>query len=200
MSHANPFRPDFQLACEIVDAVADEASTAPPRPIDDATVRVLVAASLHEAGAGDGEQLEVSVTFADPESMRQINLEHREIDSATDVLSFPIDGLDVHLAPGEPRMVGDLVVCVPYVVEQLEAGITMLPHGPGQEHGDATLEAALERCIVHGTLHLAGFDHERSEQDALEMFALEQLVLDRVRGAASTGSTGPAGPTDTGMH
>ena len=61
----------------------------------------------------------------------------------------------------------------------------MVTHGPGQEHGDGTLEAAIERCVVHGVLHLVGFDHERGETAAHEMFELEQQVLDRVRGAAT---------------
>ena len=71
---------------------------------------------------------------------------------------------------------GDLLVCPAYVARQVADGTTM--------QGDDSVLAAVERCIVHGVLHLAGFDHERSETDATEMFALEQLVLDRVRGVA----------------
>jgi rRNA maturation RNase YbeY len=74
-------------------------------------------------------------------------------------------------------VLGDLLVCPAYVERQVGEGLTM--------QGDPTLRAAIERCVVHGTLHLCGFDHERSEADEAEMFALEQLVLDRVRGASA---------------
>ena len=169
--------PDFSIACHVEWELDVDAS----RDLAELHVQRLVAASLHEAGAGDGEQLEVSVTFVDELRIRELNAEHRDIARPTDVLAFPIDGLLEPIGPGEPRVVGDIVVCPSYVARQLADGSTMVPHGPGQEEGDATLDAALERCIVHGALHIAGFDHERSETDAQEMFALEQLVLDRVR-------------------
>jgi probable rRNA maturation factor len=143
--------------------------------IDEQRVRVLVAASLFEAGAGGGEQLEVGVTFCSPERIAGLNAEHRGVQGPTDVLSFPIDGLLEELPPGMPRAVGDVVVCPEYVRGQLAEGTTM--------QDDATLGAAVERCVVHGVLHLCGFDHERSEVHAAEMLGLEQLVLDRVRGA-----------------
>ena len=173
--------PDFAIACH----VEWELESADTRPLTDRAAARLVAASLHEAGAGDGEQLEVSVTFVEPGAMRKLNAEHRDVNRPTDVLAFPIDGLVEPIGSGEPRVVGDIVVCPAYVMLQLQSGTTMVPHGPGQEAGDATLVAALERCIVHGTLHLAGFDHERGEVHAEEMVALEQLVLDRVRGAGA---------------
>ncbi|MCW2949069.1 MAG: metalloprotease YbeY protein [Thermoleophilia bacterium] len=166
---------DFQLACEVA---WDRGVTA---ILAERHVQTLVAAALYEAGAEDGDSIELGVTFCDLDRSRELNLEHREIDAPTDVLSFPIDGLGDELPEGMPRELGDVVICPVYVKQQVADGATMLPHGPGQERGDATLYEALERCIVHGTLHLAGFDHERSDQDANEMFELEQLVLDRVR-------------------
>lgn len=153
--------------------------------LSDTHVQTLVAVALFEAGANPGEEIETSVAFSTPEEIQALNKEHREIDSATDVLSFPIDGLvEPVMPPGAPRQLGDIVICPSYVQEQLESGETMLPHGPGQEQGDSTLEAALERCIVHGVLHLCGFDHELGDKAAEEMFALEQHVLDRVRSKA----------------
>jgi probable rRNA maturation factor len=172
---------DFQLACEVA---WDRGVTA---VLAERHVQTLVAASLYESGAEDGEHIELGVTFCDLDRIAELNLEHRAMGAPTDVLSFPIDGLTDELPEGMPRELGDVVICPAYVKQQLADGVTMSPHGPGQEQGDATLQAALERCIVHGALHLAGFDHERGEQDATEMFALEQLVLDRVRAAAAAG-------------
>lgn len=182
--------PEFSLACDVVwdDDALDGMTDASVPLLSELHVRRLVAAALYEAGAEAG-QLEFGVTFCAPERMRALNAEHRDVDAPTDVLAFPIDGLLEPVGPGEPRMVGDVLVCPAYVAAQVADGATMKPHGPGQEDGDATLDAALERCIVHGALHVAGFDHERSELDANEMFALEQLVLDRVRAAA--GRSGP---------
>jgi len=154
-------------------------------PLDERVVRTLVAVALHEAGAGDGEEIETSVTFCDAARIAELNAEHREIEGPTDVLSFPIDGLTDDVFPGMPRALGDIVICPAYVKRQVADGASMRPHGPGQEEGDATLAAALERCVVHGVLHLCGFDHELSDKAATEMFALEQLVLDRVRGRAT---------------
>ncbi|MCW2923545.1 MAG: hypothetical protein JWM98_949 [Thermoleophilia bacterium] len=161
--------PSFHLACEI-----DWSDLTPL--LDDRRVQTLVAVSLHEAGAVAGEEIEVGVTFCDRARIAELNEEHRDVDGPTDVLSFPIDGLVEPVPPGMPRSMGDVVVCPSYVQGQLEAGTTMAD--------DPGLAAALERCVVHGVLHLAGFDHELGADAAREMFALEQLVLDRVRAAA----------------
>lgn len=162
-------RPDFRLGCDVAFDVAVDG-------LDERAVQVLVAASLFEAGAESGDVIEVSVAFVHEARIAEANVEHRQVDGPTDVLSFPIDDLFEQLGEGEPRVLGDLLVCPAYVARQVADGTTM--------QGDDSVLAAVERCIVHGVLHLAGFDHERSETDATEMFALEQLVLDRVRGVA----------------
>jgi probable rRNA maturation factor len=173
----------FDLSCDVEwDPEAIRACGGEIPPFPDRHVQTLVAVAIYEAGAEQGERIEASVSFVTPERIAELNVEHREVDRPTDVLSFPMDGLveDV-FPPGSPRQLGDVVICPAYVVGQLERGETMKPHGPGQEEGDATLDAALERCIVHGVLHLAGFDHELGDVAAREMFALEQLVLDTAR-------------------
>ena len=157
---------ELELACEIL------AEPALPEEL----VRVLVAATLLSAGVVDGI-VELGVHFVGPPRMRELNSEHREVDAATDVLSFPIDGLDP-LAEGLPRQLGDVVVCGPYVAEQSLQGAT-LAHSEGRD--DESLDIALSRCVVHGVLHLCGFDHELGEAAALEMFELEQQILDAVR-------------------
>ncbi len=163
-------RPDFKMVCDV-------AFDVPVDGLDERRVQVLVAASMFEAGAEPGDMIEVSVAFVDEQRIAEANAEHREVEGPTDVLSFPIDDLHTQLGAGEPRVLGDLLVCPEYVTQQVADGHTM--------QADPDLTSALERCIVHGTLHLCGFDHERSDQDAEEMFALEQLVLDRVRGAGA---------------
>jgi probable rRNA maturation factor len=169
--------PTFSIGCEVSWDDDARMVVASGGPIDDLHVRRLVAAALYEAGAEAGDAIEVSVGMCGEQRIADANAEHRGIEGATDVLAFPIDGLHEPLGGGEPRVLGDLLVCPAYVARQVEQGLTM--------QGESTVEAAIERCIVHGALHLCGFDHERSDQDAEEMLALEQLVLDRVRGAGA---------------
>jgi probable rRNA maturation factor len=84
---------------------------------------------------GEGvDEGELGLAFVGPEEMRELKREHLGIDEATDVLSFPIDGRE-QLPHGVPRALGDAVLC-PQVV--------------GEEW---------RRPLVHGLLHLLGYDH-----------------------------------------
>jgi probable rRNA maturation factor len=91
---------------------------------------------------------ELGIAFVAPEEIRWLKSEHLGIDEATDVLSFPIDGLD-ELPDGIPRALGDVLIC-PQVVE-----------------------AEWRWPLVHGILHLLGFDHgeamEQREREILEV-------------------------------
>jgi len=92
----------------------------------------------------------MAVTFVEEDEMRRLNAEQRGRDEATDVLSFPVDGAGP--APG-PRELGDVVVC--------------------EARSDDTVEA-----VVHGVLHLCGYDHETDDG---EMLALQDRVMDELR-------------------
>lgn len=141
--------------------------------LDRAETEMLVACALQAAGIGEGV-VEVGVQWVAPDRIRELNRDHRDVDSATDVLSFPIDGVE-ELPPGIPRQLGDVVVCAEYVAGQVADGSTMVGDDAGRG-GDEGLVAALRRCVVHGTLHLLGEDHGE-EAAAARMFALEEDVL-----------------------
>ena len=97
------------------------------------------AAAVRSALAAEGVQSgEVGVAFVDERRIAELNAEHRGKPSATDVLSFPIDGRAL-LPEGVPRQLGDLVVC------------------PAVASAEGTPIATL---LVHGVLHLVGYDHE----------------------------------------
>ena len=97
------------------------------------------AAAVRSALAAEGVQSgEVGVAFVDERRIAELNAEHRGKPSATDVLSFPIDGRAL-LPEGVPRQRGDLVVC------------------PAVASAEGTPIATL---LVHGVLHLVGYDHE----------------------------------------
>ena len=97
------------------------------------------AAAVRSALAAEGvESGEVGVAFVDERRIAELNAQHRGKPSATDVLSFPIDGR-APLPDGVPRQLGDLVVC------------------PAVASAEGTPIATL---LVHGVLHLVGYDHE----------------------------------------
>lgn len=110
------------------------------------------------AAEGVGE-CEVGVVLVDEHEMRDINREHRGRDEPTDVLAFPIDEEDE--LDGVTRMLGDVVVCVPVLLAQAaEAEV-----GAGEELAD---------LLVHGTLHLLGYDHETDDG---EMLARQDAIV-----------------------
>ncbi|MFC4487820.1 rRNA maturation RNase YbeY [Tepidiphilus baoligensis] len=105
-------------------------------------------------------EAQVAVRFVDTEEGRELNRRFRGKDYATNVLSFVYD------VPEEAGLMGDLVLCAP-VVEREAA-----------EQGKP-LAAHYAHLIVHGMLHLQGYDHEDDSQ-AAEMEALERDVLGRL--------------------
>ena len=99
---------------------------------------------------------ETNVCFVDVDTMRELNATHMGGEGATDVLSFPIDTEDLDVsaaAPGDLRMVGDIVVC-PEVAAAQAAG----------HAGSFEDEVAL--LLVHGSLHLLGHDHALDDERA----------------------------------
>jgi probable rRNA maturation factor len=96
----------------------------------------------------------LGIAFVGEGEMRSLNAEHRSLDEVTDVLAFPIDGLD-ELPAGLERQLGDVVICHAQALRQAaEAGVDPL--------------AEVRTLVLHGLLHLLGYDHEA---DAGEMLA-----------------------------
>jgi len=100
----------------------------------------------------------VSITFTDNESIRELNREYRDIDRATDVLSFPMDD------EGDDVVLGDIVISLERAKEQ------------AIEYGHS-LEREISFLCVHSTLHLLGYDHETGEEDEKEMFMKQEEIL-----------------------
>ncbi|MCX8086331.1 MAG: rRNA maturation RNase YbeY [Rhodocyclaceae bacterium] len=107
--------------------------------------------------AAQEKPLSATVRFVDLAEGRQLNRDFRGKDYATNVLSFVYE---------EDPVVGDLVVCLP--VARREAA----------EQGKP-LKAHLAHLIVHGMLHLQGYDHETGDEDAARMEAREREILAR---------------------
>jgi probable rRNA maturation factor len=108
---------------------------------------------------------ELGVRVVGPAESRRLNARYRGRDKPTNVLSFPPPAMPAH-TPGGARALGDLVIC------------------PGVLRGEAraqakTLEAHWAHLVVHGTLHLIGYDHQRAA-DARRMERREIAVLRRL--------------------
>ncbi len=116
-------------------------------------------------------RLHTSLLFTSDEEVHALNKQWRERDKPTNVLSFPMLTRDELLSleaadagSGPPEMLGDLALA--YETCEREAA----EKGISAEHHTAHL-------IVHGLLHLAGYDHETSDEDADKMEALETQIL-----------------------
>ncbi len=134
-----------------------QSSSGDPCPDED-DIRRWIAAAL----AGRREQAEVSVCLVDEDEMAGLNSRYRGKSGSTNVLSFPAE-----LPPGvEHPLLGDIVIC-PAVVNR-EAG---------EQH--KTPEQHWSHMLVHGSLHLLGYDHvdpvEAEDMEALETAILAEL-------------------------
>ena len=115
-------------------------------------LRCAICATLDREGFD--RPAEISVTLCSPEYIRGLNKEHRGIDKETDVLSFPLYETDELMSDIlEPvASLGDIVISVPRAKAQAE------------EIG-SYFKKELMFLAVHSTLHLLGYDHERSPED-----------------------------------
>lgn len=122
-----------------------------------------VAAAIAELGV-KGDRSELSILFTDDAHIRALNAEWRGKDKATNVLSFPA----FPVAPGDalPPMLGDIVLAAETVRAE-----SVLESKSFDHH--------LTHLVVHGLLHLLGYDHE-TDDDAEEMEALERRILARL--------------------
>jgi probable rRNA maturation factor len=141
--------------------IASDAGSVPTEDV----IGGWIAAALDSAS--ESTLYEVSIRIVDESESRQLNNDYRGKDSATNVLSFPGD--DDVLPDDAPRSLGDIVICAPIVEREAD------------EQGKAAADH-WAHLLVHGTLHLLGYDHEIDE-DATRMEALETDIL-ATRGVA----------------
>jgi probable rRNA maturation factor len=112
---------------------------------------------------------EVSVTIVDNEQIRELNAKYRNIDQATDVLSFPlgVEGqYDVNLDTGEAQL-GDIVLSLERAMDQAE------------RYGHS-LEREVGYLTVHSMLHLLGYDHESGGLELVRMREHEEKALNEL--------------------
>jgi probable rRNA maturation factor len=119
-----------------------------------------VSRALHLNG-----HVSVSLSFVSEAAMRNLNKEHMHKDRATDVLAFPLEALFV--PPKEARLLGDLVICPAYAEREAKRRSI----APREE---------LARLLIHGILHLVGYDHDTPLKES-RMFGLQERLLEASR-------------------
>lgn len=91
------------------------------------------------------DSTEISVLFTDDVNMRAYNRTYRKLDKTTDVLSFP-QGFD-----GDNKVLGDVLISVDTALRQAKTY-------------NVSVESEIERLLVHGILHLVGYDHKKQKE------------------------------------
>lgn len=135
-----------------------------------ALMRTCAEAALREGGADFTAGIDI--TIVDAASIREMNGEHRNKDTVTDVLSFPmfefLNGVAQEPLEADPEtdcvMLGDMVICMDRAREQ------------AQEYGHS-VQRECGYLTIHSVLHLLGFDHEREENDRTLMREKEKACL-----------------------
>jgi probable rRNA maturation factor len=111
---------------------------------------------------------ELSMVLLDTPAMADLHMRWMDLPGPTDVMSFPMDELEPGGRPDAPEpgpsMLGDIVLCPEFAAKQAESA----GHSLGQE---------LALLIVHGVLHLLGYDHAEPDEEK-EMFALQRELLE----------------------
>lgn len=128
--------------------------------------RLLALARRAMAGENVTAPAELSIVIADDETVRELNHRYRGIDAPTDVLSFGMESADAFVTPSDSaRHLGDVIISYTTVARQTGGS------------ADA-IEGELAHLLVHGLLHLLGYDHEASDE-AATMRLREEALLGR---------------------
>ena len=124
------------------------------------------AALEHESQSPDAE---LSIVLTDDARLQQLNRDYLDIDAPTDVLSFPSTETDPETGV---RYIGDILISIPRAGAQAEAA-------------GHPLEAEVQLLVVHGVLHLLGYDHAEAKEKArmwkAQTEVLEQLGLGSIQ-------------------
>lgn len=110
---------------------------------------------------------EFSVSFVDSQKMREINKEFRSIDDATDILSFAVedseDGFDFIVPKNHKRNIGDMLLCIDVLKQNAQTF-------------DVPQKQELQRLLIHGLLHLTGYNHLTNDMSEPMLIKQEQIL------------------------
>lgn len=111
---------------------------------------------------------ELSLTICDNEYIREINRDYRSKDKPTDVITFVMSDEPFPILPGgdEPYSAGDIIISLDTVEENAK-------------YFDVSYEEELKRVLIHGVLHLKGYDHETNDETE-EMLKFQEKILKKI--------------------
>ena len=140
------------VACVLLNAELNDAGTLSiAQAVEDDALLLMRASELEH-------EFQLSLTLCDDPFIQNLNKRWRNVDHPTDVLSFPLE---------DATMLGDLVISIDTARQQ------------AAERGHATRDE-IRILLVHGLLHLLGYDHEVDNAEHTEMAAAEKLLLRKV--------------------
>ena len=145
-----------------------EVISAPDVAVDYVQLARVIDVFFESTEFGDAKRATVSLSFVGDDEIRALNASYREIDESTDVLSFPLWEEDGRFSPPDgwdELPLGDVVVSSDFVRECAK-----------REGRDFAAEIVL--MIVHGTLHLVGFDHDTPARES-EMWRVQEDLRNR---------------------
>jgi probable rRNA maturation factor len=111
------------------------------------------------------KEIEISMNLVGEDEIRELNNKYRKKDKVTDVLSFPIEEKPLEESGTWP--LGDIFICLSFAKNEAK-------------RENVSIDRKIAQLTVHGFLHLLGYDHERSDKDAEEMFELENRILNKL--------------------
>ncbi|KAF0224048.1 MAG: Endoribonuclease [Rhodospirillaceae bacterium] len=150
---------------DVAVSIEDEAWTRALPGVEE-LCRSMVLATVQAAGGElDGPAVEVSVVLTSDTAVHALNQDWRGQDKPTNVLSFAaLDDDEAPVVVGAPVLLGDVVMAFGVCAQEArDQGKTLAHH--------------TAHLVVHGTLHLLGWDHEEDETEAEEMERLETVIL-----------------------
>lgn len=117
----------------------------------------------------DSANADITIVLTDDRQLHELNLDYLGVDAPTDVLSFPASEMDPETGT---TYLGDIILSIPRAIAQAQAG-------------GHPVEAEAQLLVVHGTLHLLGYDHATDEEKAVmwgeQAKVLEKLGLSRIK-------------------
>ena len=182
MNHRRAWMPDNPHSLQEIDISVDEPYQ---QELSEVWLRTVMEAALVEA-LPQGEPAQVGLVVTDDKTVQELNRQFRGLDEVTDVLSFSAshsghwegdpqesdeaspesvdsEELNFVLPPGEPSPLGEVIISFPQTIRQAQ-----------ERNGPVEQELAL--LIIHGVLHLVGYDHMEPEDEA-QMQAKERSAL-----------------------
>ncbi|HOW82597.1 MAG TPA: rRNA maturation RNase YbeY [Spirochaetota bacterium] len=144
--------------------VFTEGCRLPYKKMTARSISRLAAAAADKTGI---ENALITVIITDDGFIREMNREYRKKDSPTDVISFANRDCEFPDIESEPEDLGDIFISIETAERQ------------AAEYG-VSLKDEIKRLVIHGVLHLAGYDHEKSEKHAAVMARKEREIYESI--------------------